>query len=170
MLLRGDLFYKGSYDVKGVHVKQEAFPVFCTPTSLWKPFRYLFGEVSGVRAHIRRPNPAIMGEDTAQLLWTFESGATCAFGANRYNEPRSTALGDISRWMASQIFASSGSASPAGPPITRGRTALSWAAASMRSDATLWNACVRTRIRIERPRVFQVVFDGYASAKHPEYP
>ena len=49
-------------------------------------FRYLLGEVSHVHAHIKRLNPVIRGEDTAQLFLTFASGATAVWDANRYNE------------------------------------------------------------------------------------
>ena len=38
--------------------------------------RYLLSEVSHVRAHIKRLNPVIRGEDAAQLFLAFESGAT----------------------------------------------------------------------------------------------
>ncbi len=49
-------------------------------------FRFLLGEVSSVYAQLRRLNPVIRGEDTGQLLLTFESGATAILDANRYNE------------------------------------------------------------------------------------
>jgi len=49
-------------------------------------FRYLLGEPTSVMAHIRRMNTVIRGEDTAQLLFTFDSGATAVWDANRYNE------------------------------------------------------------------------------------
>ena len=49
-------------------------------------FRFLLGDVRHVFAHIRRLNPVIRGEDSAQLLLTFQSGATALWDANRYNE------------------------------------------------------------------------------------
>lgn len=49
-------------------------------------FRYLFGEVTSVYAHVRRLNPVIRGEDAGQLLLTFAGGATAIWDANRYNE------------------------------------------------------------------------------------
>lgn len=49
-------------------------------------FRYLLGEVATVFATVQRLNPAIRGEDAAQLMLTFESGATALWDANRYNE------------------------------------------------------------------------------------
>jgi predicted dehydrogenase len=49
-------------------------------------FRYLLGEVTGVRADLRRLNPVIQGEDAGQLFLKFASGATAIWDANRYNE------------------------------------------------------------------------------------
>jgi D-apiose dehydrogenase len=49
-------------------------------------FRFLLGEVESVYAHLRRLNPVIRGEDEAQVFLRFESGATAAWDANRYNE------------------------------------------------------------------------------------
>ena len=49
-------------------------------------FRYLFGEAASVYARLRRLNPAICGEDTGQVLFAFDSGATAIWDANRYNE------------------------------------------------------------------------------------
>jgi predicted dehydrogenase len=62
-------------------------------------FRYLFGEVTHVLAHLKRLNPVIRGEDAGQLHLTFEGGATAIWDANRYNEveapsPRYT-FGDL---------------------------------------------------------------------------
>lgn len=52
-------------------------------------FRFLLGEVTAVRAQIRRLNPVIQGEDAGQLFLQFESGATALWDANRYNEVES---------------------------------------------------------------------------------
>ncbi len=49
-------------------------------------FRYLFGEVVSVYAHIRKLNPVIRGEDAGQLFLRFESGATAVWDASRYTE------------------------------------------------------------------------------------
>ncbi len=49
-------------------------------------FRYLLGEVTSVFANLKRLNPIIQGEDSAQLFLKFESGATAVWDANRYNE------------------------------------------------------------------------------------
>ena len=63
-------------------------------------FRFLLGEVTQVFARIKRLNPVIRGEDAAQLLLSFKSGATALWDANRYNEteladPRFT-FGEVS--------------------------------------------------------------------------
>lgn len=52
-------------------------------------FRFLLGEVTDVRAHIRRLNRVIKGEDAGHLFLRFESGATAVWDANRYNEVES---------------------------------------------------------------------------------
>jgi predicted dehydrogenase len=49
-------------------------------------FRYLLGEVGRVYARLRRLNPAIRGEDAGEVFFTFRSGATALWDANRYNE------------------------------------------------------------------------------------
>jgi len=52
-------------------------------------FRYLLGEVVEVYANLRRLNPAIRGEETGQVFFRFENGATAIWDANRYNEVES---------------------------------------------------------------------------------
>ena len=52
-------------------------------------FRYLLGEVVEVYANLRRLNPVIRGEETGQVFFRFESGATAIWDANRYNEVES---------------------------------------------------------------------------------
>ncbi len=52
-------------------------------------FRYLLGEVREVYANLRRLNPAIKGEETGQVFFKFENGATAIWDANRYNEMES---------------------------------------------------------------------------------
>jgi predicted dehydrogenase len=52
-------------------------------------FRYLLGEVKEVYAHLRRLNPVIKGEETGQVFFRFENGATAVWDANRYNEVES---------------------------------------------------------------------------------
>jgi predicted dehydrogenase len=49
-------------------------------------FRFLLGEVTRVTAQVKQLNPVIQGEDAAQLLMTFQNGATAVWDANRYNE------------------------------------------------------------------------------------
>jgi predicted dehydrogenase len=46
-------------------------------------FRMLFGEVAAVTARIRRLNPAVAGEDTALVVFEFETGAWGLFDGNR---------------------------------------------------------------------------------------
>jgi predicted dehydrogenase len=46
-------------------------------------FRYLFGEISGVYADLRRLNPVIAGEDAGVVLFDFASGMRGVFDANR---------------------------------------------------------------------------------------
>lgn len=49
-------------------------------------FRFLFGEVEKVYAHLVRLNPVIKGEDAGQILFVFKSGVAAILDANRYNE------------------------------------------------------------------------------------
>lgn len=52
-------------------------------------FRYLLGEATEVYANLRRLNPVIQGEETGQLFFKFDTGATAILDANRYNEVES---------------------------------------------------------------------------------
>lgn len=52
-------------------------------------FRYLLGEITQVYAQLRRLNPTIRGEETGQLFFRFENGATAIWDSNRYNEVES---------------------------------------------------------------------------------
>jgi predicted dehydrogenase len=49
-------------------------------------FRFLFGEIKKVYAQLRQLNPVIKGEDSAQVLFSFENGTTAILDASRYNE------------------------------------------------------------------------------------
>jgi predicted dehydrogenase len=49
-------------------------------------FRYLGGEINTVYARLQKRNPAIQGEDAAQIVCGFTSGATALLDASRYNE------------------------------------------------------------------------------------
>jgi D-apiose dehydrogenase len=49
-------------------------------------FRYLFGEVAGVYARLRKLNPVIEGEDSGTVHFEFENGVQAIWDANRYNE------------------------------------------------------------------------------------
>ncbi len=53
-------------------------------------FRFLLGDMSTVYAQLRRHNPGIKGEDAGQLFFTFQTGATAIWDANRYNENEAT--------------------------------------------------------------------------------
>lgn len=46
-------------------------------------FRYLFGEMTGVYADLKRLNPVIAGEDAGVVLFDFASGVRGVFDANR---------------------------------------------------------------------------------------
>jgi predicted dehydrogenase len=46
-------------------------------------FRYLFGEIAGVFARLKRFNPVISGEDAGIVILDFLSGATGIFDGNR---------------------------------------------------------------------------------------
>ena len=49
-------------------------------------FRFLGGEITSVYARLQKRNPAIEGEDAAQIVCGFASGATAILDASRYNE------------------------------------------------------------------------------------
>ena len=61
--------------------------VYETAVHFIDTFRYLLGEITEVYAKLRRLNPVIRGEDTGQIVFTFENGATAILDANRFNEP-----------------------------------------------------------------------------------
>ena len=50
-------------------------------------FRYLFGNVKSVFAHLKHLNPHIVGEDAGMIFFEFDNGTTALWDANRYNEP-----------------------------------------------------------------------------------
>ena len=49
-------------------------------------FRYLGGAISTIYARLQTRNPALKGEDAAQIVCGFASGATAILDASRYNE------------------------------------------------------------------------------------
>lgn len=49
-------------------------------------FRFLGGEITSVYARLQQRNPAIRGEDAAQVVCGFASGATGLIDASRFNE------------------------------------------------------------------------------------
>ena len=62
--------------------------LFCYETGVHflDTFRYLGGEISSVYTRFQKRNPAIVGEDAAQIICGFTSGATAILDASRYNE------------------------------------------------------------------------------------
>jgi predicted dehydrogenase len=74
--------------------------VFETGVHFIDVFRALAGEVRQVYARLRRLNPVIAGEDTAVVLFDFESGASGLWDASRYHE----SLADDPRYTFGQFF------------------------------------------------------------------
>jgi predicted dehydrogenase len=66
--------------------------LFCYETGIHflDTFRYLGGEISSVYSRLQRRNPVIQGEDAAQIVCGFASGATAVLDASRYNESDAT--------------------------------------------------------------------------------
>jgi len=62
--------------------------LFCYETGVHflDTFRYLGGEISPVYARLQQRNAASAGEDAAQIICGFASGATAIPDASRYNE------------------------------------------------------------------------------------
>ncbi|MEY2877777.1 MAG: Inositol 2-dehydrogenase [Verrucomicrobiota bacterium] len=60
--------------------------VYETGVHFLDTFRYLGGEISSVYTRLQKRNPAIKGEDAAQIVCGFASGATAILDASRYNE------------------------------------------------------------------------------------
>lgn len=62
--------------------------LFCYETGIHflDTFRYLGGEIATIHARLQKRNPAIAGEDAAQIMCGFASGATALLDASRYNE------------------------------------------------------------------------------------
>jgi predicted dehydrogenase len=63
--------------------------IFETGVHFVDTFRFLAGEIDGVYASLRKLNPDIRGEDSATVMFEFNSGATGLWDANRFNEPTS---------------------------------------------------------------------------------
>ena len=61
----------------------ERFLVHETAIHFIDTFRFLFGEVVGVYASLRRLNPAIAGEDAGYILFDHASGVCALFDGNR---------------------------------------------------------------------------------------
>ena len=60
--------------------------IFETGVHFIDTFRFLLGEVQTAYARLRRLNEVIAGEDSGQMIFGFENGATALLDANRYNE------------------------------------------------------------------------------------
>ncbi len=60
--------------------------VYETGVHFLDTFRYLGGEIATIYARLQKRNPAIKGEDAAQVVCGFASGATALLDASRYNE------------------------------------------------------------------------------------
>jgi D-apiose dehydrogenase len=61
----------------------ERFLVHETAVHLIDVFRYLFGDVASVSAHLSKLNPAIAGEDAGIILFDFANGTRGLFDGNR---------------------------------------------------------------------------------------
>ena len=69
----------------------ETYPrlfVYETGVHFLDTFRFLGGEISSVYARLQKRNADIKGEDAAQIVCGFASGATAMLDASRYNEVR----------------------------------------------------------------------------------
>ena len=66
--------------------------LFCYETGIHflDTFRFLGGEISSVYTRLQKRNAAIKGEDAAQFVCGFASGATALLDASRYNESDAT--------------------------------------------------------------------------------
>jgi predicted dehydrogenase len=64
--------------------------VYETGVHFLDTFRYLGGEITSVHARLQKRNPAIKGEDAAQIICGFATGATAILDASRYNESDAT--------------------------------------------------------------------------------
>ncbi len=60
--------------------------VYETGVHFLDTFRYLGGEIASVYSRLQKRNAAIKGEDAAQIVCGFASGATAMLDASRYNE------------------------------------------------------------------------------------
>lgn len=60
--------------------------VYETGVHFLDTFRYLGGEIASVYARLQKRNPAIRGEDAAQIVAGFAGGATAVLDASRFNE------------------------------------------------------------------------------------
>jgi D-apiose dehydrogenase len=68
--------------------------LFCFETGVHylDTFRFLGGEIASVYARLQKRNSAIAGEDAAQIVCGFASGATAILDASRYNEAEASEI------------------------------------------------------------------------------
>ena len=64
--------------------------VYETGVHFLDTFRYLGGEISTIYTRLQKRNSAIAGEDAAQIVCGFATGATAILDASRYNESDAT--------------------------------------------------------------------------------
>lgn len=64
----------------------ERFLIHETAIHFIDTFRFLFGEVVGVDARLRRVNPVLRGEDAGIIVFSLASGAAALFDGNRLSD------------------------------------------------------------------------------------
>ncbi|CQR55932.1 Gfo/Idh/MocA family protein [Paenibacillus riograndensis] len=94
----GDGYGDSPYPLQPYFKDMEKFLLYETGIHWIDTFRYLFGEIASVYCQLRTWNPLVKGEDAATVLFTFVSGMTGIYDANRtvYNaEIRPPAYGKM---------------------------------------------------------------------------
>lgn len=66
--------------------KMERFLIHETAIHWVDTYRYLFGEITGVFARLRKLNPVISGEDAGYVIFEFANGTSGLFDGNRLND------------------------------------------------------------------------------------
>ncbi|MBB4017503.1 putative dehydrogenase [Chelatococcus caeni] len=64
----------------------ERFLIHETAIHFIDTFRFLFGEVAGVDARLRRVNPVLRGEDAGIIVFSLANGAAALFDGNRLSD------------------------------------------------------------------------------------
>ncbi len=84
----GDGWPKDAYLARQPYFREmPRFLVHETGVHFIDTFRYLFGEIEGVYASLRKLNEEIQGEDCGILHFEFANGSQGIWDANRFNEP-----------------------------------------------------------------------------------